>query len=414
MPLFRYEAISPSGNTESGTHTAELVAEVEQWLFKNGMSPIAIQIISEEQAVQVRRGEEKLSLKDRLQGITIEDRILFCRQIATMLGAGVPVLQALKIMFRQVANKELKQILIDVSANVEGGSSLSDSFSRYPKVFNQLFQNVIRVGEESGSLDNSFNYLTLLYENEKDIRERIKAATRYPKIVISAMFVAVFFLMSFVVPKFVSLFAKSNVVLPLPTRILIVISGAFANHWLAILVTIALMVISYRMALTYEEFVLFRDRLSLKIPIFSDLQTKIYMSRFCRVFAVLNRSGIDIIKTLKLSATSLENLVLFQMITDVTAEVERGVSIHEAMDKHPQLPGMVVQMLAVGEESGQLDTMMDKVADYYSIETDYTIKNLSTMIEPILLFFMGILVAFIALAIFMPMWNMMSVMRGGS
>ncbi|MBU0728322.1 MAG: type II secretion system F family protein [Proteobacteria bacterium] len=407
MPLFQYEAINSLGNAVNGTHTAELAMEVEQWLHKQGLSPVDIHIIAGSDAAQ----QSKPTLRERLQGITIEDRILFCRQISTMLSAGVTVLQALKIMGKQITNPQLAQIILDVSANVEGGESLSNSFSRFPKAFNQLFQNVIKIGEESGNLDNSFSYLAVLYENEKDIRERIKSATRYPKIVVSALFGAVFFLMTFVVPKFILLFAKSKVALPLPTKILISISSLFANHYLLIIGSIILMGVSYRIALNYEGFIIARDTLILKTPVFSNLYIKIYMSRFCRVFAVLTKSGIDIIKTLKLASTALENIILFRMIEDVTDNVEKGMNMHEAMNKHPLLPAMVVQMVAVGEESGQLDTMMDKVADYYEIETDYTIKNLSTLIEPLLLLFMGVMVGFIALAIFMPMWNMMNVMR---
>ncbi len=412
MALFSYEAINATGKTQTGTFTAELSQEVERWLLEKGLSPISIRMVAEKIGPDYEQHETKISLLDKISGVKIEDRILFCRQIATMLDAGVPVLQSLKILRQQVTNPILKQIIADIATNVEQGASLSDSFAQFPKIFGQLFQNVIKIGEESGNLDNSFSYLALLYENEKDVKERIKSATRYPKIVISALFVAVFFLMSFVVPKFISLFEKGKVELPLATKILILISNFFSHHYLAIFIGIVVLIISYHVAIRYEEVILFRDRMLLRTPIFSDLYTKIYMSRFCRVFAVLTKSGIDIIKTLRLSASALDNLILFRMIEQVTGEVEEGANLHSSMDKHPQLPAMVVQMVAVGEESGQLDTMMDKVADYYEVETDYTIKNLSTLIEPILLLFMGIMVCFIALAIFLPMWNMMSVMRG--
>jgi type II secretory pathway component PulF len=345
-------------------------------------------------------------------GVTLDDLILFCRQIATMLAAGIPVLQSLRIMAKQITNQKLRTIITDLAVNIESGGNLSDAFAKYPKVFSPLFQNVIRTGEESGSLDRSFSYLAILHENEKDINERIKAATRYPKIVLTAMFSAVFFLMSFVVPKFVQMFSKVGVDLPLPTRILIAVSNIFSHNFISIIIGIITLVILYRVCLNYKEFVYQRDRLVLRIPIVGDLSTKIYMSRFCRVFEILVASGVDIIKTLKLSATALDNLVLYQMLEEVTEEVEEGVDLHTAMSKHNKFPSMVEQMIAVGEESGQLDTMMGKVADYYELETNYTIKNLSAMIEPIMLLFMGVLVGFMALAIFMPMWNMMNVVKG--
>jgi type II secretory pathway component PulF len=411
MPVFHYEAITAAGKMTSGKFTGEIVSEAEQYLLSNGLSPVSIQIVAPEDAEKAD-GFGKISLKERLLGIRLDDIILFCRQIATMLTAGVTVLQALRIMAKQVNNQVLRNIVVDLAASIEGGAGLSDSFAKYPKVFSPLFQNVIRTGEESGSLDKSFSYLAILHENEKDINERIKAATRYPKIVLTAMFGAVFFLMSFVVPKFVRMFTKAGIDLPLPTRILITVSDLFANNFFTITLGIVAMVVLYHICLNYEEFVYQRDKLVLKIPIIGDLSTKIYMSRFCRVFEILISSGVDIIKTLHLSASALDNVVLFKLLGKTTEEVEDGVDLHTALAKHDQFPSMVEQMIAVGEESGQLDTMMGKVADYYELETNYTIKNLSSLIEPVMLLFMGVLVGFIALAIFMPMWNMMNIVKG--
>jgi MSHA biogenesis protein MshG len=348
-----------------------------------------------------------------LQAVSIDDRILFCRQLATLLTAGVDLLQSLTIITRQIQHPRLKEILAEISSSIEKGSSLSDSFAVYPKIFNPLFINIIRIGEESGGLDTSFQYLGELYENEKSIRERIKMATRYPKIVITALSCAMLFLMSFVVPKFVSVFDNAKVELPIATRILISLSDFFASYFVLIILSAGALAVAYRYALRNRKFVMARDRLALKIPILGDLAVKIYMSRFCRVFSILTSSGINIIKTLKLSTAALENLVLVAMLDDVRNEVEKGTDLYQAMTLHEHFPEMVVQMVTVGEESGKLDEMMGKVADYYEVETDYTIKNLSSLIEPILLLLMGIMVGFIALAIFTPMWDMMNVAKGG-
>lgn len=413
MPVFRYEALNSAGRTRNGKHQAELLPEVEQWLVMQGLTPINIELVTDDdsKAGLTTLSESQPGLIEKLKGVSLEDRILLCRQLSTMLEAGVTILQALEIMADQVDNGVLRQILAETTAAIEGGSGLSDALAAHPQVFNQLFLNVVRVGEESGSLDNSFLYLATLYENEKDINERIKAATRYPKIVISAMFLAVFILMSFVVPKFAQLFASAKVALPIPTRVLIAVSGFFASYYLAIIVLAVALAVLWRLALNYEIVVETRDRLLLKIPVLGPLSVKIYMSRFCRVFAVLTKSGINIIKTLELSSTALGNLVLVKALRQVTADVESGMELQRAMRKFPIFPAMVVQMVTVGDESGQLEKMMNKVADYYESETDYTIKNLSTLIEPFLLLFLGIMVAFIALSIFMPMWNIMNVMR---
>ena len=416
MPIFRYEAINSAGRVVSGTQAAEIRQEVETWLQKGGLSPVNIQVLSEQQAAGVKKTAQAIAgptLKERLFGVTLEDKILFCRQLATLLAAGVSIIESFAILALQVSNPILREIILSMTAEVESGASLSETVSRQPKVFNLLFYNIVKVGEETGSLDKAFAYLASLYENEKAITERIKSATRYPKFVIIAITGAVFFLMTFVVPKFAKLFAAAKVQLPLATRMLMGVSTFFADNTLGIVGAALALFIAYRLALGAPEFVLFRDRLLLKMPIFGPLATKIYMARFCRVFSVLTTSGIDIIKTLRLSTNALENLVLFQMVEEITGEVEEGVSLHEAMASHPEIPPMVPQMIAVGEQSGRLDEMMAKVADYYELESDYTIRNLSTLIEPILLLVLGIFVGLIALAIFTPMWDMMSVMRGG-
>ena len=414
MPVFRYEAVNSTGKTITGNRQADIVQEVEQWMQQNSLIPIAIEISEKKET----NGDEtypgqQISWLEKLKSVKIEEIILLCRQLSTLLGAGVDLLKGLTILSRQITHPRLKQIIIEVSYAIEQGSSLSEAFSRYPNVFNPLFINIVHIGEESGNMDKSFHYLADLYENEKSIREKIKMATRYPKIVIIALSCAVFFLMSFVIPKFITLFDKAKVALPLPTRILITISNFFSDNVLLLILATAALVIAYRFALNYRQVVMTRDRLRLKVPVLGKLSIKIYMSRFCRVFSLLSRSGINIIKTIQLSAAALDNLVLVSILDNVRAEVEKGTDINQALASQPYFPEMVIQMVAVGEETGQMDEMMGRVADYFEVETDYTIKNLSTLIEPLLLLVMGVMVGFIALAIFTPMWNMMSVARGG-
>jgi len=408
MALFRFEALDPAGNLKSGHHTAEIIGQVEHWLSSQGLIPISI-----EAADQAEETENEPSLIDRIRGVTLEDLILYSRQTATMLSAGVPILRTLEIMARQTANPILARAVDEIAMAIEGGASLHEAMGAHPTIFNQLFLNVIMIGEESGNLDNSFLYLAELLENEKDVKERIKSATRYPKIVVSAIFIAVFILMTFVVPKFAKLYAASRVALPLPTRMLLAISGFFAGHYKLIIIAVIAAVFGFRELKKRPESRLVIDRLLLKVPVLGELALKIYLCRFCRVFAVLTKSGIDIIKTLTLSGAALGNMMLLEKLRQITEEVREGNDLFTAISRHPIFPEMISHMLAIGEESGQIDAMMAKVADYYEMETDYTIKNLATLIEPFLLLFLGIMVAFIALSIFLPIWNLMSVMRGG-
>lgn len=412
MSFFYYEAIDDSGRSRHGTHQAEVIKEVEKWLMAQRLTPVSIVAAGEDAGADEGAGH-KVSFLEKWQGISLEDHILFCRQCSTLLAAGVDMLRTLTILGKQVSNPLLREIIFKIRIDVEQGESLGDAFKKHPKTFSVLYRNIIIVGEESGNLDNSFQYMADLMENEKEIRERIKAATRYPKIVIIALFSAVFFLMSYVVPKFVTLFTSAKVELPFATRLLISISNFFASYNILIIGFIVGLVFLYRMGLQYRAFVHLRDSITIRLPVFGELYTKIYMARFSRVFAVLTRSGIDIIKTLGLSSAALENLLLRDQLSEVSSEVEEGIALDEAMGHQPLFPEMVTQMVSVGVESGRVDEMMEKVADYYDMETNYTIKNLATLIEPMLLLFMGIMVGFIALAIFTPMWSMMEVMRGG-
>jgi len=411
MPGFHYEAMNQKGEVITGFFTAETVAGVEDRLAQSGLSPLKVQICSNQEGAATTLNLP--TLMERLHGIKIDDLILFCRQLSTMLAAGIVILQALRIIGRQAQNVLLRIAALDIADRVEGGTKLSDAFAVHHKIFTPLFFNMVRVGEETGSLDRSFDYLSKLNENEKSIQTKIKAATSYPKIVIGALVVAILFLMTFVMPKFVALFSSSKLALPLPTRILIAGSNFITgNLFVLILLTVAI-ITAYRMALRNEDFILARDRLLLRLPIFGELGIKIYMSRFCRVFAVLTVSGVDIVHALDLAGAALENLVLAQMMEKIRHEVEQGRHLSEAMADYPILPSLVREMLAVGEQSGKMDEMMVKVADYYDTESDYTIKNLSTLIEPALLLALGGVVAIFALAIFMPMWDMMSVVKGG-
>ncbi len=407
MPVFRYSALDSAGSVVEGSHSAETVAEVEAWLQSRNMAPIEIEV-----------GEAKggsgtwQRLQERFSPVTLEDRILLCRQIGAMFGAGISILQIFETIGRQVKNPRLKAVLGVIFDDIRRGESLSDSFARHGSIFDALFINLVKVGEESGNLPLCFNYLADLYENEKATTERIKSATRYPKIVITAIFLAVSFLMTFVVPKFVDLFRSSNVPLPWPTRVLVAVSNFFSSYYIVIFGGVILAIALYKLSMRYEGPRTLRDRLLLKMPIIGELSRKIYLSRYCRILAVLTRSGIDIIRTLELSADSMKNLVLQGMAKEVMEAVRVGVPLDEAMERQHHFTPLVIQMVAAGVESGQVDELMSKVADYYDMEADYTIRNLSTLIEPILLAVLGVIVGFIALAIFLPMWSMMDVMRG--
>ena len=220
-------------------------------------------------------------------------------------------------------------------------------------------------------------------------------------------------MMTFVVPKFILIFETNKLSLPLPTRILVAVSHVFTDYFWALLLVLAAVFFSYKATMRRPGPRRARDRMLLKVPVLGELYLKIYLGRFCRVFSVLLRSGVEIIKTIDLSRGALQNVVLNNAVDEIRDDVRNGVALDEAMTKHPVFTPLVLQMVSAGVESGQVDILMDKVAQYYESEADYTIKNLSTLIEPILLLVLGVIVGFIALAIFLPMWSMMDIVRGG-
>lgn len=414
MPLYRYEAINTAGKVITGMQQGEIAQDVEQWLFNKELTPVDIQVAPEGGALGgTSKVDTKVTLLDKWRGVPLEDLLLFCQQMSAMLIAGVALLRSLQIMKQQISNPILRQHVNEIADDIEAGLNLSDAIAKHPKVFSQLFVNLVRIGEETGNLDNTFAYLASLFENEKDINEKIKSVTSYPKFVSYAMIAAVVFLMRFVVPKFLVMFASSKTALPLATRMLIGVSDFFSDHFLAAIVAGVAIYFLFKKSMKKAKNVLRKDMWLLKLPLYGDLITKIYMGRFCKVFSVLSESGIDIIKTLHLASTALNNKVLFSTMKSVTDDVEEGTDFYTAMSKHPVFPLMVTQMIAVGEESGQLANMMEKVSDFYQAETQHAIKKLSAKIEPLLLLGMGLVVGFIALAIFSPMWGMMDAMKGG-
>jgi type II secretory pathway component PulF len=265
---------------------------------------------------------------------------------------------------------------------------------------------MIRAGEASGTLDDILGRLASLAEHAAETKAKIKAATRYPKIVVSAMLIAILILMKFVVPNFMSIFTQVDLELPLATRMLIVANDAFTNYWYFLFSGAGCLFFAFR---TYTKTYRGRrqlDLLKLKVPIFGPIFLKIAMSVFTRTLSTLNRSGLSIIENLKICAEVVENVPISEVINDLEKGVQRGESVAVSMKKSSFFTPMVVQMMSAGEESGELDNMLVKVSEYYDMEVDYSIKNIASLIEPILLAFLGVVVLFLMLAIFLPMWDL--------
>jgi type II secretory pathway component PulF len=327
------------------------------------------------------------------------------------MSAGVPFVQSLVTMERQTENPRLRDAVGDMRRDIEAGASFSDALSKHPKIFSKLYVSMIRAGETAGILDDILNRLALLAEHDAETRARVKAAVRYPMIVVVAISLAFVFLFSFVIPKFLTIFERFKTELPLPTRILMGINYVVQHYWYALVLGIALLIggLIWYVSTTRGRWLW--DRLKLKLPVFGVLFQKVALSRFARVFSVMQKSGLSMMLTLEIAAETVGNVVIARVVEEMRASLSEGRGLHEPMEASGLFPPLVVQMMAVGEESGQIDTMLNKVSDYYDRDVEYTLRNLSTMIEPILLFFVGGMVLLLALGIFMPMWNMLSLFK---
>jgi type II secretory pathway component PulF len=388
MPLYQYRARDKDGALRTGTMDATRKEGVADQLSGMGYIPVMI----EEQGQAVPLG---LDLGAVFGKITPQDLIIFSRQLATLMSAGIPFVQGLVTLERQSENPRLKAAISQIRRDIEGGSSFSDALARQPKIFSKLYVSLIRAGETAGILDEILNRLALLAEHEAETRARVKAAVRYPLIVVIAISAAFAFLVTFVIPKFAAIFDRFKTELPLPTRILIDINYLVQHYW----------------SLGTPGGRWQWDRMKLRLPVFGLLFQKVALSRFARIFSAMQKSGISMMLTLEIAGETIGNVVIARSVESMSDSLRDGKGLTAPMEASGLFPPMVIQMMSVGEETGQLDTMLNKVSDYYDMDVEYTLRNLAALIEPILLLFVGVMVLFLALGIFLPMWNMMSLFQ---
>ncbi|MBI5469399.1 MAG: type II secretion system F family protein [Deltaproteobacteria bacterium] len=405
MPSFRYRARDKHGALMTGLLEAPDRVQIEASLDKMGLIPISIASNAPSFVTSFRL--------DRLlrSRVPQQEIILFSRQMATLFGAGVPLTRALFTLERQIKNPAFGSVVKKIREDVEGGGSFSGALKAHPLVFSELYSNMVEAGEAGGILESVLDRLASMLEKNAENRSKIKSATLYPKIVLGAIVGAVVILMNFVVPKFARLYSTFKVDLPLPTRILIALSNAFTSYWYIAAFTALFFFLGVRLYLSTESGKYNRDRLILKVPVFGPLLLKSVISRFSRVLASLYRSGLPILQSLDIVSRAVENRLLESEIKLIEESVRAGRPLSGPMSESKSFPPMVVQMVAVGEDTGNLDEMLEKTAEYYDREVDAAIRNLTTLLEPILLAFIFGIVLFLALAIFLPMWDILKIVR---
>lgn len=403
MPSFSYRARNRSGVLVTGNVEAVTKTNAETNLDKMGLIPISVK--------PAKKTFELPNINLLLQKISPQDTILFSRQLATLFTAGIPLTRALFTLETQLVNKKLTNIIKTVREDVEGGSTFAHALKKHPHVFDETYYSMVEAGEAGGILDSILERLAGMKERVSEINSKVKSATLYPKIVIAAIIVAIVFLMWFVVPKFATLYSSFNVPLPLPTKILISISNFFVSYWYLAAVAVIAPILLFKWYIKTDAGHYNWDKWKLKIPVFGPFSQKATMSRFARIFGALYKSGLPILQSLDIVSRVTDNRLISRAVKDIEADIRGGKSLSDLMAQSHLFPPMVIQMVRVGEETGALDDMLEKIAQYYEQEVEHTIRNLTTSLEPILLGVIFGMVLFLALAIFLPMWDIVKFVR---
>jgi MSHA biogenesis protein MshG len=406
LPVFAYRGRGARGELVTGTIEAADQGAVADQLLNTGVTPVDIR------AAPARNDDEDGGWWSRLAAakVTLLDLMLFSRQMHTLLKSGVPMLRALAGVHESAINPTLRTVVGDLRVSLDAGRELSTAMRRHPEVFSTFYVSLVRVGETTGQLDEAFDRLFGYLEFEREVRERIKTALRYPTIVILVIAAAVAIVNFAVIPAFAKIFEASKVALPLLTRILIGSSQFFLAYWPLLAGALVLGIAGFISYIGTEPGKYNWDRVKLRIPIAGSIILKATLARFARAFAIASRAGVPIVQALTVVASVVDNAFLSRRIEQMREGVERGESVLRTAVTTGVFTPVVLQMIAVGEETGELDELLAEVADMYEREVDHEIKNLSTNIEPIITIALGVLVLILALGVFLPIWEMGKVM----
>nr|WP_298164771.1 type II secretion system F family protein [uncultured Pseudomonas sp.] len=410
MSQFRYTGRDAQGGKISGSRESSSADNLASELLAEKITPLEIEEQAEQQGADVGA---MLREALRRKKVELDELIIFCRQMYSLSKAGVPIIRAIGGLAESHRNQYFREVLQEVRGDLEGGMSMAVSLNAHPKVFNTLFISMISVGENTGQLDHAFKQLSGYLEMERETRKRIKQATRYPLFVMSAMAVALVVINMFVIPAFAKVFEQFRAELPLPTRILIGTSQFFQDYWWLMLIILVGAIFAF---ITWKESdagALKWDQIKLRLPIVGGVFERIALARFTRTFAMMYRAGVPLLQTLSINSATVGNRYIGTAILGMREGVERGEALTSTASASGLFTPLVLQMVAVGEETGALDDLFIEVADFYEQEVDYDLKQLADAIEPILIVAMGVLVLILALGVFLPMWELSSAARGG-
>ncbi|MBX3114012.1 MAG: type II secretion system F family protein [Fimbriimonadaceae bacterium] len=406
MAVYSYTFKDPSGGLQKGTAEAESEEKLRARFSEQGLEIVEVTLIKKGNIKKARSfGKVKLT---RLS--------LFCRQFSTMVDAGVSLVRCLDVLSRQTEDPKLKKILIDVGERVEGGESLSRAMQRHPRTFNSLFIGLIRAGEVGGVLEEALQRLSQFLEADVALRRKVKAALTYPIIVILAAVGILVLLMVVVVPQFAAIFKDLGLPdseFPAATKFLIDLSNNMIRNWHIFLIVGIALFFGYKLFVGTRFGRRTVDRIKLKVPVFGPLHLKVCMARFSRTMGTLLTSGVPILQAMETVAGTVGNSIMSDAVLDARARIREGDRIGDPLEASRLFPPMVVHMIGVGEESGSLDFMLQKIADFYEAEVEATLQSLTAALEPIIIVFLGGMVGFIVYAMFAPLLKVITSLSSG-
>lgn len=338
--------------------------------------------------------------------VTNKDIVIFTRQFSTMIDAGLPLVQGLNILAEQAENPTFKGILRQLTKDVEGGSTLAEAMKKHPKVFNDLFVNLIAAGEVGGILDTILQRLATFIEKAEELKSKIKGALTYPIVVVAIAIIVIAVILIFVIPVFQDMFASFGQALPVPTQIVVAMSDFMKGNVFYIIIALFVLFYVFKQYRNSKGGRRVTDNLSLKLPVFGDLLKKTAVARFTRTLGTMLSSGVPILDSLEIVAKTAGNVIIEEIIFEVRSSIAEGQTIAEPLSENDIFPGMVIQMISVGEATGALDTMLEKIADFYDKEVDAAVEALTSMLEPLLMLFLGGSIGGLVVAMYLPIFTM--------
>lgn len=399
MPKYYYKAKNRTGKLIEGSVDIDSAEKAADFLMQNNLAVIEIS----EKLDDYKSFLKNISFLNRVKS---KELVIFFRQMAVMIDANIPLVRGLRILSQQTESEYLKEVITEVANEVEGGQSLSSAMGIFPQIFSDFYVNIIMSGETSGRLSEVMNYVADQKEKDYDLESKVRGAMVYPSFIVSVLLVVGFIIIAFVIPNLTKVLSESGVQLPWITRALLSLSGFVSMFWWLILL-LFFGAATFWMAFTKTaqgEYI--KDNLKINIPVFGRIWRHIYIVRICRSFATLVRGGVPISQSLNVIKGVVGNVVFEEIIEGAIKSVDEGNQISESLASNKNVPIIVVQMIAVGEDSGKLEEVLEKSADFYSREIDNTVRNLSNLIEPVIMIVLGLAVGLFVAAVILPMWQL--------